>query len=93
MPKKDEKIDVQAIKLKQNLTTTFVDNLNIGLREDDVVLLRFLAHLPEGLTEEARFMVNKERLKVMINLLCSQIDYYPVKKMPRKKTSHKKVAP
>ena len=93
MPKKDEKSDVREIKLKQNLATAFVDNLNISLRGDDFVLLRFLAHLPEGLTEEARFMVHKERLKVMINLLCLQIDYYPVKAKSKKAASRKKAAP
>ena len=78
MPKKDEKSKVQEIILKQDLATVFVDNLNISLRGDDFVLLRFLAHLPEGLTEEARFMVHQERLKAMIDVLCSLVDYYPV---------------
>ena len=92
MPKNDEKADMSGITIKVNLnlTTLFVDNLNMTTREDGFTLLRLLASLPEGLVEQGRFMVPQERLKVMIDLMCSQVDYYPVKAKPKKKTSPKK---
>lgn len=92
MPKNDEKTDISEIEIKLNLTlmTLFIDNLNITTREDGFILLRLLASLPEGLMEQGRFMVHHERLKVMIDLMCSQLDYYPVKAKPKKKTSSKK---
>lgn len=92
MSKKDEKRDALAIKINENLATVFVDNLNIRVRDDGFVLLRFLALLPEGLTEQARSIVHQKRLKAMIDLLCSGIDYYPVKAKPKKKKSRKKAA-
>ena len=93
MPKKDKEPDVTSIRVNQNLATLFVDNLNMTTRDDGFAFLRFLALHPEGFTEQCRFMVHEKRLKVMIDLMCSLIDYYPVKKAKRKKkTSRKKAA-
>lgn len=90
MPKNDEKPDVTTIQVNHNLATLFVDNLNIGVREDGFVLLRFLAKLPEGLAEQARFVLHEKRLKAIIDLLCSSTNYYPVKAKPKKKKSREK---
>ena len=92
MPKNDEQPDVTRIQVNQNLATLFVDNLNMTTRDDGFAFLRFMALLPEGFTEQCRFMVHEERLKMMIDLMCSLIDYYPVKAKRKKKTSRKKAA-
>ena len=92
MPKKDEKTDMPELQVNLNLATLFVDNLIMTIREDGFALLRLLANLPEGLMEQGRFMVHQERLKAMIDVMCSLVDYYPVKAKPKKKTSPKKAA-
>jgi len=70
------------IHLNANLPVLMVDSFNISLRQDNAVLIRLLALLPEGLTEQARFMVDKERLKNMLDLFSEITGHYPA---PKKK--------
>lgn len=81
MPKKEEK-NVQPLELNLNprLSTSWVDTINVGVREDNMFLLRFLTNLPEGIFEQSRVMTSKEHVIKFIDLLCSTLDYYPVKK-------------
>lgn len=68
-----------AIQLNGNLPTVFVDNLNISNRGDGLHLIRLLAALPEGLREESRIMVPSQALRVMLDLVCTHVGYYPEK--------------
>jgi len=88
MRRKDEETPALEIKMNDNLPALSVDNLHVSARGDGFVLLRFLVHLPEGLTEQARLVVQQENLEQMIELLCLQMEHYPTK--PKKKRSPKK---
>ena len=68
------------IRLKSDLSPIWVDNMNIGMREDNIGLIRFLTHLPEGMVEQIQIMTSKEHLKKFIDALCSSVNYYPIKK-------------
>lgn len=68
------------IRLKSDLSPIWVDNMNIGMREDNIGLIRFLTHLPEGMVEQTQIMTSKEQLKKFIDALCSSVNYYPTKK-------------
>lgn len=70
-----------------DLQTSFADHIFVGTRKDDIVLLRFLASLPEGLREEARLMIPKPSLKKILDAICRQCDYYPEKAETTPKTS------
>lgn len=70
--------------LKSNLYPIFVDGLNVGTRDDDVTLMRFLTTLPEGVTEQVQLMTNIKSLKGFIDILCSSINYFPTKKQNKR---------
>ena len=80
MAKKEEK-DSPPLELILNpgLSTNWIDTINIGVREDNLLLIRFLTNLPEGLFEQSRVMTSKEHLRKFIDLFCSSLDYYPTK--------------
>ncbi len=73
--KKDKAVQITA---RTDVPTIWVDNLNIGIRGDDICLLRFTTALPEGLVEQVKIMTSRERLRNFIDLLCSTIGYYPI---------------
>ncbi len=80
MSKKTEKSSPPLeLHLNPNLSTSWIDTINIGVREDSLYLLRFLTNLPEGIFEQSRIMTSKEHLKKFIDALCSSLDYYPAK--------------
>jgi len=80
MAKKEEKSSPPVeLKLNPRLSTNWVDTINIGVRGDEQVLVRFLTNLPEGIFEQSRLMTSKEHLKKFIDLFCSTLDYYPTK--------------
>ena len=68
------------IRFKSDLNPIWVDNINIGMREDGISFIRFLTNLPEGIVEQVQIMTSKEHLKKFIDALCSLINYYPIKK-------------
>lgn len=68
------------IRLKSDLSPIWVDNINIGMRVDNITFIRFLTNLPEGIAEQVQIMTSKEHLKKFIDILCSSINYYPAKK-------------
>lgn len=81
MEKKSAKIHKPIeIRLKSDLNPIWVDNINIGMREDNITFIRFLTNLPEGMAEQVQIMTSKEHLKKFIDVLCSSVNYYPTKK-------------
>lgn len=90
-----KKIDIEnkplEIHFNPNLNSIWVDNLNIGVREDNICFIRFLTSLPEGIFEQSRIMTSKEHLKKFIDALCYTSKYYPTKKEKKgaKKTTKK----
>ena len=68
------------IRFKSDLSPIWVDNINIGMREDNISFIRFLTNLPEGMVEQTQIMTSKEHLKKFIDALCSSVNYYPIKK-------------
>ena len=80
---------IPEIPLNETLATVFVDNLMISTRSDGLNYIRFTTALPGGLKEEARMMVPTENLKGMIDVLCKQCDYFPMKPKSTGKNSRK----
>jgi len=87
MPDKGKK-EAPGILVNNVLATVFVDNLVVATRSDGLNLVRFTTSLPEGLKEEARMIIPMETLKRMLDVLCKQCDYFPVKRQPKKKTAN-----
>jgi len=85
----NKKKKILEIRINENLPTLFVDNLVISARSDGLNLVRFTTSLPEGLKEEARLLIPMENLKRMLDVLCKQCNYFPVKPKPRGKSSRK----
>ena len=85
----NKKKKIPEIPLDETLSTVFVDNLMVSTRSDGLNYLRFSTALPEGLKEEARMMVPMGNLKRMIDVLCKQCNYFPVKPKPKSKSSRK----
>lgn len=83
MTKKSDKtatdIAPVSINLNHNISTLWVDVFNINTREDNLLLIRFCANLPEGLCEQAKIMTSKDNIKGFIDILCSNLNYYPTK--------------
>ena len=67
------------LKLNASLSTNWIDTINVRVRDDNLVLIRFLTNLPEGIFEQSRIMTSKEYLRKFIDLFCSSLDYYPTK--------------
>lgn len=84
MPNKKAEPD---IVLNDGLPTLFIDGFSIQRRKDGMNIVRLLASLPEGPQEEARFIAQDARLKVFVNLLCENLNYYPSKRNSKNKDS------
>ena len=93
MPSDKKKLDSEEesdeIILNNSLPTVFVDGIGIRPREDRCTLIRFITNLPEGQSEQGRFVVLNEDLRGFIDAICEAIEYYP--KLPSKKTPKRKV--
>jgi len=74
---KDKK--VIEIHTNEALPTLFVDNLTITKRADGMYFIRFTTALPEGWKEQSRMMIPKDSLVAMLDVLCKQCDYFPLK--------------
>jgi hypothetical protein len=80
MAKKEEKSNPPLeLNLNPRLSTIWIDTINLSIRDDNLLLIRFLTNLPEGIFEQSRLMTSKEHLKKFIDLFCSSLDYYPTK--------------
>ncbi|MCK5680433.1 hypothetical protein KAI46_06435 [bacterium] len=67
------------------LPNSWIDNFNLGVRDDGVCLLRFATSLPEGHFEQSRILTSKDKLKMFADLICNTLDYFPVKEKKSKK--------
>ncbi|MBW1650887.1 MAG: hypothetical protein JRJ44_09505 [Deltaproteobacteria bacterium] len=79
--KKDKKLQADQpieLHLNANIKPVWIDDFDIGIREDDICFLRLVTNLPEGVFEQYKIMTNKRNLKEIINSLCSALKYYPV---------------
>lgn len=80
MARQEKKSDQQqAITLNNNLNTPWIDVTNMGLREDNIVFMRFCTNIPEGIFEQARILMSKKHAIQMVDSLCKSLDYYPIK--------------
>jgi hypothetical protein len=80
MGRKEEKSSPPLeLNLNPSLSTNWIDTFNIGVRNDNLLLIRFLTNLPEGIFEQSRILTSKENLKKFVDLVCSSLDYYPTK--------------
>ena len=76
---KENKIKMVELNVDPNLKTIWVDNIYIAKRSDGVSLIRLSTSLPEGLFEQVRFITSDKALKNIVDIICSNIDYYPNK--------------
>lgn len=85
---KDKDKKVISFNTNETLSTLFVDNLTVTKRADDMYFIRFTTALPEGWKEQSRMMIPKASLVAMLDVLCKQCDYFPVRPevKPDKKT-------
>lgn len=91
MPETPENKVAEKITLNYSMNSLWADNFQVGVREDNICLIRFLAALPEQLIEQSRIMTSRQNLMALIDLLCSTLNYYPEKpkKSPKKSKSKK----
>ena len=82
---KKNEIGIPEIIPNNALPTIFIDNLIASTRSDGLNYIRFTVGLPEGMKEEARMMIPADNLKRMLDVLCKQCDYFPVKQVPKGK--------
>ena len=67
------------LQLKEALPTLYVDSISVNPRADGLYFVRFSAIIPEGVSEQCRFIIDKPRLDSIIDTLCQVADYYPDK--------------
>ncbi len=90
MPPENKKQKTVEIHLDPTQKTVWVDNLHMAKRNDDINCVRLSADLPEGLFEQVRFMTSTKCLEEFVDIICSTINYYPIKKQPEKAKPSKK---
>jgi len=60
-----------------NLPNIWIDSFNLATRNDDICMLRFFTHLPEGHFEQSRIITNRKNLEILVDKLCSTLKYSP----------------
>ncbi|MFZ7134115.1 MAG: hypothetical protein ACOWWR_17360 [Eubacteriales bacterium] len=82
----------RELVLNNNLSILHIDGVYTYHREDKINLVRLTTSLPDMISEQARFIVDDETLKIIIDDFCEIIEYYPKppKKKERKSNSDKK---
>jgi len=65
--------------LPPDLPVLLVDSLRIIGRKDGFQFIQVGTMLPDGIHWQARFMVPDEKLRNMIDVVCSHSGYYPEK--------------
>jgi len=68
---------IVELHVDNSLKNTWVDNIHMAVRDDDISLVRLSTNLPEGLFEQLRFLTSKKRLIEFVDIICSTINYYP----------------
>lgn len=79
----------KELQVNNSLSTLFVDGAFVTHRRDGASLIRLVAGLPEGNSEQARIMISDEHLHRIIDVLCRSINYYPKKSSDIKKKATK----
>ncbi len=76
----------KKLRLHDNdsLPIPFVDIFQVNVRNDGITFINFYSELPSGALEQARIFTPVPKLKVFIDLVCKQLDYYPVKEEPER---------
>lgn len=82
--KSPKTIEVDISKLPivgdPSLRVVWSDFMRVYLRGDaPVIMLNFYSVLPDRLVEAARVQTSVSHLQRMLEVLCSAVDYYPVK--------------
>lgn len=72
-------------RVNDTLNVIWADVFNIGVRADNLCLLRFFSSLPEAAVEQARIITSRDHLKAFVDGACASLDYYPEKKKVKKK--------
>ena len=78
--KKDTQKQTVQLVLDPNLKTVWIDNIFMAKRLDGVSLIRLSTHLPEGMFEQLRFMASEQSLKNLVDVICTNLNYYPDEK-------------
>lgn len=80
MPEHNSKTE-KELRIRQNnsLPSIWIDHLLLATREDGICAMSFSTNLPTGHVEQTRMMTSTQRLKEMIEQMCTTLDYYPVK--------------
>ena len=66
-----------GVVINPNLPTLNVDGILSYARSDEACFIRLCSAIPEGYAEQVRMVVSNVDLKTFIDVLCSDIDYYP----------------
>lgn len=79
METKKEIKQEHSVILRPDVPTIFSEQLRVAHRKDGMFLLSWLQSVPETFIEQARILVTKEHIKLIINSLCETANYYPEK--------------
>lgn len=78
--KKNTQQKTVDLVLDPNLKTVWIDNIFMANRLDGVSIVRLSTHLPEGMYEQLRFMASEQSLKNFVDVICTNLKYYPDEK-------------
>lgn len=65
------------VQIDPQLRSVWVDNMNLGFRGDNVILMRGFSSLPEGLFEQTRMFCPEEVLQGVVDIFCERTGYTP----------------
>ncbi len=84
---KDEEAK-KSILIDPNKPIIFSDHLSVFSRVDGLHTLAWCQEIPfnNQLSEVVKIIVTKNHLKKVIDVLCDNADYYPKKKVSKKKS-------
>ena len=77
------------VHLNNNLPSLWIDMVNVAIREDDICMLRSFTNTPEGYFEQSRITTHKDIMKNLVDVLCSNLNYYPKEKVTKAKKKSK----
>lgn len=90
MPNKNVKKYSPKFHGNDSLPVLHIDDAYISYRDDKLVLVHFIANMPNGDFEQARIMIREDSLRDVIDTMCSVINYYPKKSSSKPSSTTKK---
>lgn len=76
--KKSEKENILQLLDNDTLHAQFVDTFTLLLRSDNIAMIKFYLRAPENkAVEQARIVSTTAGLKLFIDMLCKNLNYYP----------------